>query len=39
MMFSLYLHYAGIYEDAVQQHKDKIIKLIGEDIVHHVYEL
>ena len=35
----MYLHYTGIYQDVVQEHKDKSIKVIREDIVHHIHEL
>ena len=38
-VFSMDLHCAGIYQDVVQEDEDKIIKLIGEDIVHHIHEL
>ena len=32
-------HCAGIYQDVVQEDEDKVIKVIGEDIIHHIHEL
>ena len=29
----------GIYQDVVQEDEDEVIKVIGEDIVHHIHEL
>ena len=38
-VFNVYLHYVGIYQDVVQKDEDKVIKVIGEDIIHHIHEL
>ena len=35
----MYLHCAAIYQDVVQEDKNEVIKVIGEDIIHHIHEM
>ena len=36
-VFSVYLHYAGIYQGVIQEDEDEVIKVLREDIIHNIH--